>query len=754
MVLVSGAIYTQQRTEVDMATNNSPSEDVFDLFPSAGGAAPAQPKKEAPQREVTESKDIFESFPTGEQQAATAPDYWEDLKSTAISKGIRGAAAIPGLPGDIASLVGGPNKYLPTTQDILGKIEKFGGEKVKKALEFESDIPVNRYIGSAIEFAPSALIPGGQARLGAKLFGAAGAGVGSQAVGEYLKDTPSEGTTTELGGRLAGAIAGGMAGSSAAGKIANVFRGAEDVAKDRTAVALAKDIASRNAKAAPGALAAGEIAPVAAAGPQTQQLVKGAASRAGDESLGAYNAAVDNFKKEGGQNVKDSVDRIFKRPVQAFDEMDAISQRVKDLNDVNYKRVMALPQAKAITDPALDKIVNRIPQSTVDDMLKEFKINGVDPATYGFAPVLDRAGNIKTYSLPAQGVGLRSWDEIKQGLDSSINKLYDPVTKAPKPGAESEVRSLMGLKSDLVKVLDNAVGDYKAIRFEASELYGARNAVEAGYKYYGDINAKNLNNIHKMVDQKLTPAQKQDFAYGYAAAYKDALSKNPMQALGVYGGNKGDYNIAKMRFALGDKNANQLLGTVNAEYLNSTLKALSGSPQGSSLGFGKGALGGYGAAVLGEAAMTGENMLQALTFTMSPGAIATAVLGGAARAAYTVRERRIAEQVLKLAADPAKAHELGRLVAQNKDAQSFLAKFYDTARRIPPVTGASQEAGQANGGRINRASGGRLTGIITAPMLVAAAERAKKGHGKATEPLLNQPDEAITRALAIANQHS
>lgn len=737
-----------------MATNNSPSEDVFDLFPSAGGAAPAQPKKEAPQKEISESKDIFESFPTGEQQAAMAPDYWEDLKGTAIAKGIRGAAAIPGLPGDIASLVGGPNKYLPTTQDILGKIEKFGGEKVKKALEFESDIPVNRYIGSAIEFAPSALIPGGQARLGAKLFGAAGAGVGSQAVGEYLKDTPSEGTTTELGGRLAGAIAGGMAGSSAAGKIANVFRSAEDIAKDRTAVALAKDIASRNAKATPGALAAGEIAPVAAAGPQTQQLVKGAAARAGDESLGAYNAAVDKFKEKGGQNVSDVIDKIFNRPVQAFDEMDALSQRVRTLNDANYTRVMALPQAKAINDPALDKIINRIPQGTIDDMLSQFKINGVDPRSYGFKPVLDRAGNVKTYSLPPQGVSLRSWDEIKQGLDSSINKLYDPITKAPKPGVESEVRSLMGLKSDLVKVLDNAVGDYKKIRFDASELYGARNAIEAGYKYYADANAKNMNNIHKMVSQKLTPAQKQDFAYGYAAAYKDALAKNPTQALGVYGGNKGDYNIAKMKFALGEKNANQLLGSVNAEYLNSTLKALSGAPQGSFGAFGKGAGQGYLAGMLGETALAGENILQALTFTMSPGAITAAVLGGAARAAYTVRERRIAEQVLKLAADPSKAPELGRLVAQNKDAQSFLAKFYNTARRIPPVTASSQENAQARGGRIHRASGGRLTGITTAAMLMAAAERAKKGHGKATEPLLNQPDEAITRALAIANQHS
>jgi hypothetical protein len=38
-------------------------------------------------------------------------------------------------------------------------------------------------------------------------------------------------------------------------------------------------------------------------------------------------------------------------------------------------------------------------------------------------------------------------------------------------------------------------------------------------------------------------------------------------------------------------------------------------------------------------------------------------------------------------------------------------------------------------------------------MLIAAADRAKKGHGNATESLLEQPDEAITRALAIANKN-
>ena len=84
-------------------------------------------------------------------------------------------------------------------------------------------------------------------------------------------------------------------------------------------------------------------------------------------------------------------------------------------------------------------------------------------------------------------------------------------------------------------------------------------------------------------------------------------------------------------------------------------------------------------------------------------------------------------------------------------------------RATQPAVEAVRQAGraedvlgpqpQARGGRAHRASGGRLTGVTTAAMLVAAAERAKKGQSRATEPLLNQSDEAITHALSIANKH-
>ena len=56
--------------------------------------------------------------------------------------------------------------------------------------------------------------------------------------------------------------------------------------------------------------------------------------------------------------------------------------------------------------------------------------------------------------------------------------------------------------------------------------------------------------------------------------------------------------------------------------------------------------------------------------------------------------------------------------------------------------------------RAGRKSGGRVVNHAQkAAELVMAAERAKKGHAKTTEPLLQQDDSAIAKALSVANQH-
>jgi hypothetical protein len=55
--------------------------------------------------------------------------------------------------------------------------------------------------------------------------------------------------------------------------------------------------------------------------------------------------------------------------------------------------------------------------------------------------------------------------------------------------------------------------------------------------------------------------------------------------------------------------------------------------------------------------------------------------------------------------------------------------------------------------REGRKSGGRVSSHETAAdQLVRAAERAKKGLSAQTEPLLNQSDETVVKALEVANR--
>ena len=72
----------------------------------------------------------------------------------------------------------------------------------------------------------------------------------------------------------------------------------------------------------------------------------------------------------------------------------------------------------------------------------------------------------------------------------------------------------------------------------------------------------------------------------------------------------------------------------------------------------------------------------------------------------------------------------------------------------PIVAPALNVAQRYAGGRTERASGGRtrIDHEAKAASLIRLAERAKKDHGKNTKPLLNLPDETITKALSVANE--
>lgn len=72
-----------------------------------------------------------------------------------------------------------------------------------------------------------------------------------------------------------------------------------------------------------------------------------------------------------------------------------------------------------------------------------------------------------------------------------------------------------------------------------------------------------------------------------------------------------------------------------------------------------------------------------------------------------------------------------------------------------PITKGNEAYPNAAGGRIGRASGGRIDHAkhdMLVNRLMTMAKRAKKGADAATEPLLNAPDESIVKALNVAQQ--
>lgn len=100
-----------------------------------------------------------------------------------------------------------------------------------------------------------------------------------------------------------------------------------------------------------------------------------------------------------------------------------------------------------------------------------------------------------------------------------------------------------------------------------------------------------------------------------------------------------------------------------------------------------------------------------------------------------------------------KAQRLGDIAGTvaNPTVRNIISRVNELGLTEPaPLEGTQQAAG----GRIGRKAGGRIGAPgIAAERLIVAAERAKKKQGGATSALLNVPDETITKALAVANEH-
>ena len=150
-----------------------------------------------------------------------------------------------------------------------------------------------------------------------------------------------------------------------------------------------------------------------------------------------------------------------------------------------------------------------------------------------------------------------------------------------------------------------------------------------------------------------------------------------------------------------------------------------------------------------------------------------------------------AHEILSMASDPARVPDMLKLINENPNYRAILIRMQpfitrmaagnmeasetpdivetagtivrnapgEVARMGRSVSEALEPIQRAPqrfaGGRVGRASGGRLVRTdhaARAASLIRAAEAAKKAHNRTTEDILEQPDEAVAKALSIANK--
>jgi len=722
------------------------------------GPSSSPPKKEGSpsgeRRPAGEGMSVDELNALVSPKAKPTIGFGEDIARSTGAGLSRGAVGLTGLPGDVETLARygirkagydvGAEPVLPTSETMIKKAQSVI-PGAKEFMDYQPQYAPSRYAKTAAEFLPGALAgPGG---IGTKIAGSAGAGLATQGVEDVLKGTPSQGGALETALKIGASIPGYALGAKSLSGIAKPFEGAiapEAAASKRLASTMGSDISRGTQRATPEALASGEVPIAAAAGDKTRLAIQQAAEKAPEKASGSFTGAAKEARGTAHENVQRHIDRVFgeNNPVNPFDERDRLRNAAREMNNENYQRVMSSPEAQQIGGTELTTIARSLQQGSniLDRVANTTFLQGGDPRTLGM--VKTKQG----WTTNPQGMPLSFWDSVKRELDDQIYSLKRGV---PGPTTASDVRNYTSINNRLKSTLDNAVSEYGEVRGAAAEAAGATNAVELGMKYLKEGNPTNRRTIEQAFN-RLNDEQKASAAYGLAGAYRQELEKNADAAFKMFTGPQGGDKMARFRFMMGEQ-ADPLIGRILQENLNRNIQQLR-APSGGASGFLSPSIkGGFAGAALG----LGETILQPQLWAANPAAIMTALAGAGLGKLYNIKEAKIAAKTLELAMDPSKSAELARLAASDPNARSFLEKTSTVLAR----SGAGVEAGRdqtqrAAGGRIHRASGGRAIGVLTGDMLVAAAERAKKGHGKATEPLLNQPDEAITRALAIANQHN
>ena len=650
------------------------------------------------------------------------------------------------------------NKDTPTYKGVVETVKRRAPELGAPVLAYEPVSDVAKTVGSGVEMATQG-VPGAVRTAPSRMLTNFGAGAGSEALGLYNEGEDLEGVAR---------IAGALGGAGAVGGISNVIKSTmlPSGAKDALATALANDLA-RGGKNSGMTIeqireAINSGAPMSVydmAGPETRKLLGRYAEIIPDqEKIRDFNT----FLRERAASSSDRVQQTFKmassgQPVDAVALTKATEAAGQITRDNVYALARAEPAAAAIHPVTIG--ADLIDRPIMQKAMRDAEINGQNAPQWNIVPpkntpavsptptgVLDASGQpIMTQGSAAVSTpgNLSYWDQVKRELDAKIKV-------AKNSGETSDLAALEATRADLVNKLDAIVPAYNRARDIASETFQAASAPEAGYNFVGTTGQFRLRDLKDAL-AKYTPEQKELFEIGAISRISEMAGTNIKSLTNKMMNDSNFQNSLKM--ALTENNFNILKGKVLSENIIRNTQEIqflqTGGMSAKSAGL-----------FTGAASFGTEALLSALAGgsfgSVRGAAIGAGVGAGTAATKYVLSasERNLARKVLPLAMSqkPSDIAEFGKLVSGASNINRLFNKINNAlavAVQGAQRTYASKEGEQRPG----HARGGKVGHQHLVDRLMRMAEQAKKASNASTEPLLNAPDEAVIKALDIAQRH-
>ena len=685
-------------------------------------------------------------------------------------------------PGVVEEGYVSPLLSLPTYKGVKEAMRWAGEQSGRKDWAYKPETPGEKVLESTIEGAVQG-IPGKVAGIPGRMITGAGAGAGTEYLGQM-----TEGQGNEPFARLVGALGGGYGAS----KIANAMLPAT-VGRMNIADAIAEDMRKGQSpmtmEQAQEAVRNGTpLSIMELAGPSTLKVLSQYANLSGETQTrsGIFNRWLVDRAAESGSRVGENIRGVMNAPNLNADTLQQLNQLAgKNTRNTLWAAIEAQPAAQAIP-------IEQFSPKLLQDV--DFK-SAMERATKNAARLPDDF-NIKTPQFIEGTPGVESkWEQTAYGLRETPGVAAVPAKEIPgnmaymhqvdielggmiraakRSGDDAIAKGLIQTQNNLRDELDKVMKaggapmTYRDVVGASRKTFVAEEAPQAGYEFATSL-INSRKNPFKRGDVKrefdsMDDRSKEFVRLGVAARLQDAAESGQLSKLAKKFTDDKSFQM-DMQHVLGPEKYNQIMGNVLRENVIQHAENLRFIGERMPVA---------GAGALGAGAAVGSDLIQAMVYgpgmsgafgnaAMMNKAMAAALGAMGVKYAATAAERRVAENVLPLvfSKDPKDAIKLGELATQYPIVNQFFNRL--TTSMAAGLDGIQQSLErqdkqpkqQSTGGRIERKAGGRIARDheADAEKLITKAEQAKNQHSKRTEALLNSDDDAIARALAVANKH-